>query len=59
MSRCWESSPHVSHFHRHPDEYVDAVLNFLEHIGMTKPEAMKNTQIREIKKKSQEATKAL
>ncbi|RUS80707.1 hypothetical protein EGW08_011530, partial [Elysia chlorotica] len=35
MSRCWESSPHVSHFHRHPDEYVEAVLKFLDSVGLS------------------------
>ncbi|KAH9491856.1 hypothetical protein Btru_029901 [Bulinus truncatus] len=39
MARCWESSPHVSHFHRHPDEYVEAVLKFLNSVGLTKPES--------------------
>lgn len=43
MSRCWESSPHVSHFHRHPDEYVETVLKFLDsvnlsHAGRAKPD---------------------
>ncbi|XP_005111442.1 transmembrane protein 53-B [Aplysia californica] len=38
MSRCWESSPHVSHFHRHPDEYVEAVLGFLDSIRLSQPE---------------------
>ncbi|GFN76143.1 transmembrane protein 53-like protein [Plakobranchus ocellatus] len=36
MSRCWQSSPHVSHFHRHPDEYVEAVLKFLDFVGLSK-----------------------
>ncbi|GFR70860.1 transmembrane protein 53 [Elysia marginata] len=35
MSRCWQSSPHVSHFHRHPDEYVEAVLKFLDSVGLS------------------------
>lgn len=32
--KCWEESPHVSHFHHHPDEYVDSILSFLEEIGL-------------------------
>lgn len=39
MARCWESSPHVSHFHRHPDEYVEAVLHFLNSVGLAKQDA--------------------
>ena len=42
--RCWESSPHVSHFHRHPDEYVEAVLKFLDVLGTH--EASKDASVR-------------
>ncbi|CAG5116239.1 unnamed protein product [Candidula unifasciata] len=58
MARCWESSPHVSHFHRHPDEYVEAVLKFLDSVGLTKQEAAKKV-LRSKVQKSQEAQQAL
>ena len=34
-TKCWENTPHVSHFHRHPDEYVEAILAFLEELGLS------------------------
>ncbi|XP_046364945.1 transmembrane protein 53-like [Haliotis rufescens] len=40
--KCWENSPHVSHFHRHPDEYVEAILAFLEEIGISAPESQEH-----------------
>jgi hypothetical protein len=58
MSRCWESSPHVSHFHRHPDEYVEAVLKFLDSIGLSKPEAVQKVPRKSVGK-TKEAQQAL
>ncbi|XP_041365389.1 transmembrane protein 53-A-like [Gigantopelta aegis] len=34
-TKCWDNTPHVSHFHRHPDEYVEAILAFLEELGLS------------------------
>lgn len=52
--RCWQSSPHVSHFHRHPDEYVEAVLNFLDVLGMSKnSQVLKNVKVSETVTKQQ------
>ncbi|XP_013090145.2 transmembrane protein 53-B-like [Biomphalaria glabrata] len=50
MARCWESSPHVSHFHRHPDEYVEAVLKFISSIGLSKPDSEVSKRKLETKK---------
>lgn len=33
-AKCWENSPHVSHLHRHPDEYMEELRAFLERIGL-------------------------
>lgn len=30
VGKCWESSPHASHYYKHPKEYTDTVVNFLE-----------------------------
>ncbi|XP_067655586.1 transmembrane protein 53-like [Haliotis asinina] len=40
--KCWENSPHVSHFHRHPDEYVEAILAFLDEIRISPQESQEN-----------------
>lgn len=57
MARCWESSPHVSHFHRHPDEYVEAVLKFLTSVGLTKSDEVKMK--RSVGKSTKEVQQAL
>lgn len=36
--KCWDHSPHVSHFHHHPDEYVEMLLTFLDSLGFSTPE---------------------
>ncbi|XP_076471907.1 transmembrane protein 53-like [Babylonia areolata] len=36
--KCWDHSPHVSHFHHHPDEYVETLLTFLDSLGFSTPE---------------------
>lgn len=28
--KCWDKSPHVSHFYYHPEEYLTEMYNFLE-----------------------------
>uniref|UniRef100_A0A646QFE6 Transmembrane protein 53 n=1 Tax=Hemiscolopendra marginata TaxID=943146 RepID=A0A646QFE6_9MYRI len=33
-AKCWESSPHVSHLHHHPDEYLEELSVFLERLGI-------------------------
>ncbi|XP_060080380.1 transmembrane protein 53-A-like [Ylistrum balloti] len=30
MSKCWQDSPHVSHYHYHPKEYVEILSSFLD-----------------------------
>lgn len=57
MTRCWETSPHVSHFHRHPDEYIEAVLKFLNSVGLTKTEttAPKRKEGSKIQQEAQQA----
>ncbi|KAF2884101.1 hypothetical protein ILUMI_22069 [Ignelater luminosus] len=32
--KCWDNSPHVGHFHRHPKEYIDELNAFLNTIGL-------------------------
>ncbi|CAH1786464.1 unnamed protein product [Owenia fusiformis] len=32
----WDVSPHVTHMYHHPDEYLDMLNTFLEHIGIQK-----------------------
>ncbi|ESO91558.1 hypothetical protein LOTGIDRAFT_121859 [Lottia gigantea] len=34
QTRCWQNTPHVSHFHHHPDEYVESILTFMDSIGL-------------------------
>ena len=36
--KCWDNSPHVSHFHHHPDEYIDTLISFLESAGLVPSE---------------------
>jgi hypothetical protein len=31
-SKCWDTSPHVSHFYVHTNDYVNAVNNFIEQV---------------------------
>ncbi|KAH9387851.1 hypothetical protein TYRP_009049 [Tyrophagus putrescentiae] len=33
VRKCWESSPHASHFYRHPVEYRDTVETFLKRVA--------------------------
>ena len=33
-SKCWDSSPHVSHFYVHQQEYVDTLRTFLKEIEL-------------------------
>ncbi|XP_001870294.2 uncharacterized protein LOC6054370 [Culex quinquefasciatus] len=40
--KCWDRSPHVGHFHRHRDEYIEQVVNHLGSLdiaGYTAPKA--------------------
>ncbi|GLV35265.1 lethal (2) k09913 [Carabus blaptoides fortunei] len=32
--KCWEKSPHVSHFYFHPEEYLTEMYNFLEKLEL-------------------------
>ena len=32
--KAWESSPHVSHLHHHPEEYQQEMKAFLEKLGL-------------------------
>ncbi|XP_044254588.1 transmembrane protein 53-A [Tribolium madens] len=32
--KCWEKSPHVGHYHHHPEEYTAELLKFFENIGL-------------------------
>lgn len=32
--KCFENSPHVGHMQKYPQEYMNTVSNFLEHIGV-------------------------
>ena len=32
--KCWDKSPHVGHFLKHRDEYVETLMNFLQSINM-------------------------
>jgi hypothetical protein len=32
--KCWDNSPHVGHFHRHPEEYKAELSRFIENIGV-------------------------
>lgn len=36
--KCWPDSPHVSHFHYYPVEYITELNMFLEKIGLTVPQ---------------------
>ncbi|XP_058463410.1 uncharacterized protein LOC131437824 isoform X1 [Malaya genurostris] len=33
--KCWDRSPHVGHFHKHRDEYIDHLLNHLDSLNIT------------------------
>ncbi|XP_076053906.1 uncharacterized protein LOC143032774 [Oratosquilla oratoria] len=39
--KCWDRSPHVSHYHRHRHEYEAQVMAFLERVGMIEPATAK------------------
>ncbi|XP_037036088.1 transmembrane protein 53 isoform X3 [Bradysia coprophila] len=32
--KCWDQSPHVGHFHKHREEYVETLFNHLRSINM-------------------------
>ena len=34
MSRCWDNSPHVSHFQHYPLEYIAMLNTFLQTVGL-------------------------
>lgn len=34
VSKCWDSSPHVSHFYVHQDEYIATLKSFLRDIKL-------------------------
>ncbi|XP_070198944.1 transmembrane protein 53-B-like [Littorina saxatilis] len=46
--KCWDHSPHVSHFHHHPDEYVETLLAFLESLGLSTPERQETEQEKDL-----------
>ena len=46
--KCWDNSPHVSHFHHHPDEYVETLLSFLDYLGFSTPERAEGEREKEI-----------
>lgn len=37
FTKCFESSPHVSHFTKYKKEYAEEVTAFLERVGMLQP----------------------
>lgn len=40
--KCWDKSPHVSHFYKHKDEYIEALFNHLALVNMIKyPEKLR------------------
>lgn len=43
--QCWERSPHVAHFQKHKEEYMQYWMKHLADNGLIKPEQMQN-QIR-------------
>lgn len=34
--KCFDKSPHVGHYLKHPDEYADTLYNFLHSMNMIK-----------------------
>nr|CAD7463575.1 unnamed protein product [Timema tahoe] len=32
--KCWDKSPHVGHFRKHPKEYVTELATFLDRLGL-------------------------
>lgn len=38
-SKKWDSSPHVSHFYKHQEEYTSLLVEFLKKIGIIEPTA--------------------
>ncbi|KAL3266726.1 hypothetical protein HHI36_010887 [Cryptolaemus montrouzieri] len=32
--KCWDKSPHVGHFHKHREEYIESLNKFLEDISL-------------------------
>ncbi|ROT60676.1 hypothetical protein C7M84_021785 [Penaeus vannamei] len=41
----WQKSPHVTHFQRHPVEYQELMVAFLERVGMIEPARQRATSI--------------
>ncbi|XP_042862634.1 transmembrane protein 53-B-like [Penaeus japonicus] len=41
----WQKSPHVTHFQRHPVEYQELMVAFLERVGMIEPTRQRATSI--------------
>lgn len=40
--KCWDKSPHVGHYYRHREEYLEALFNHLMRINMVKhPEKLR------------------
>lgn len=33
-SKKWDSSPHVSHFYKHQEEYLELLMEFLQKVGI-------------------------
>ncbi|KAK6184571.1 hypothetical protein SNE40_001796 [Patella caerulea] len=46
-TKCWENTPHVSHFHHHPDEYVEAILKFVKSVGLSGEELQREDTLNE------------
>lgn len=56
--KCWDHSPHVSHFHHHPDEYVEALLVFLDSLGFSTPERQEVEREKDVQQQLIEAQRA-
>ncbi|XP_025086350.1 transmembrane protein 53-like isoform X1 [Pomacea canaliculata] len=54
--KCWERTPHVSHFHHHPDQYVEALITFLESLGFFTPEQQELEREKDLQGKQQAST---
>uniref|UniRef100_A0A336L0G7 CSON002474 protein n=1 Tax=Culicoides sonorensis TaxID=179676 RepID=A0A336L0G7_CULSO len=40
--KCWDRSPHVGHYRKHPEEYVECLFNHLKSVNLVKnPEKMR------------------
>lgn len=45
MSKKWDSSPHVSHFYKHQQEYLELWLKFLKKVGIVQSSAVYDVKI--------------